>query len=135
MSRHFRFAVVLFCGLILAAVSSAAIAGPFEDALPKFTTDSLSDTGEAVEAIANSGSPRAVDVVQALQDGRLLFDAAGKKGEASAADVHASSAAAAASIKAAQEEHEKLMKHLKVAKPSAVAASRAYSASCAASAA
>lgn len=79
MSRQFRFAFVLFCGLIAAAVSNAAVAGPFEDALPKFTTDSFSDTGEAIEAIANSGNPRAVEIVQALQDGRLLFDAAAKK--------------------------------------------------------
>lgn len=79
MSRHFRFVVVLFCGLIAAALSSAALAGPFEDALPKFTTDSFGDTGEAVEAVANSGNPRAVEIVQALQDGRLLFDAAGNK--------------------------------------------------------
>src|SRR5690606_29882210 len=43
------------------------------------TTDSFSDTGEAVEAIAASGHTRSADVVQALQDGRLLFDAASKK--------------------------------------------------------
>lgn len=72
--------LVLLYGLIAAAVvATTAAAGPFEDALSKFTTDSFSDTGEAVEAIANSGNVRAVDVVQALQDGRLLFDAAGKK--------------------------------------------------------
>ena len=43
--------------------------------------------------------------------------AAAKEGDAEAGAVHASSAAAAKSIQAAQAEHEKLMKHLKVAKP------------------
>lgn len=79
MSRYLRFAFVLLAGLIFAATSTAAFAGPFEDALPKFTTDSFSDTGDAVEAIANSGHSRAAAVVQALQDGRLLFDGGAKK--------------------------------------------------------
>jgi hypothetical protein len=49
------------------------------------------------------------------------MDAAGAKGEGKAGDVHACCAGAAASIKAARAEHEKLMKHLNVAKPSAEA--------------
>ena len=65
--------------MLLRLRTAAAVAGPFEDALPKFTADSFGDTGEAVEAIADSGNPRAAEVVQALQDGRLLFDAAAKK--------------------------------------------------------
>lgn len=80
MSRYLRTALVHLCGLLLAATfAGAAAAGPFEDALPKLTTDSFSDTGDAIEAIAASGHARAADVVQALQDGRLLFDAAAKK--------------------------------------------------------
>ena len=80
MSKHLRTALVHLTGLFFAAtIASAAVAGPFEDALPKFTTDSFSDTGDAVDAIAASGHERAADVVQALQDGRLLFDAASKK--------------------------------------------------------
>ena len=63
----------LFVGL--AALGTApANAGPFEDALQKFTADSYSDTDEAVAAVAQSGHPEAANVVGALAEGRLFFD-------------------------------------------------------------
>ena len=56
-----------------------ARAGPYEDALAGFTTDSFSDTGTRIDAVAASGNPLAVRVLKALQDGRLLFSAEAKK--------------------------------------------------------
>ncbi len=56
-----------------------AHAGPYEDALAGFTTDEFSDTIDAINAVAASGSPLAAPVVEALQDGRLMFSAKDKK--------------------------------------------------------
>jgi urea transport system permease protein len=66
--------------LMLVALSSVSVlAGAFEDAVGKFTADDFSDTREAVAAIASSGDPRAFAIISALQDERLLFDAATKR--------------------------------------------------------
>jgi urea transport system permease protein len=59
--------------------SSAAQAGPYEDALAGFTTDEYSDTADAVNAVATSGSPLAGPLIEALQDTRLLFSAKDKQ--------------------------------------------------------
>ena len=64
-------------GLLLAA--AAANAQSFDDALSGFTADSFSDTETAINAVARSGNPRAARVIEALQDGRLLFDPDAKK--------------------------------------------------------
>jgi urea transport system permease protein len=75
---------VLFAAIVVIALNfapifaSMAVAGPFEDALPKFTTDSFSDTGEAVEAVALSGHKQAAAIIQALQEGRLLASPSAK---------------------------------------------------------
>ncbi|HEY6831312.1 MAG TPA: urea ABC transporter permease subunit UrtB [Pseudolabrys sp.] len=61
------------------AAAGAAHAGPYEDALPKFTTDEFDDTIDGINAVATSGNPLAAQVIQALQDGRLLFSATEKK--------------------------------------------------------
>src|ERR671910_2845550 len=65
--RNFLQAFVLLLGM-----ASAALAGPYEEALLKFTNDSYADTDAAIGAVAVSGNPLAVDVVEALRDGRLL---------------------------------------------------------------
>ncbi|WP_246407803.1 urea ABC transporter permease subunit UrtB [Microvirga lupini] len=59
--------------LLLLGMASAALAGPYEEALPKFANDSYADTDAAIGAVASSGNPLAVDVVEALRDGRLLI--------------------------------------------------------------
>ena len=74
--RILAFAVAI--GLIVAAAGFAH-AGPYEDALEKFTTDEFSDTAEAVTAVATSGNPLAAPLIAALQDGRLQFSAKDKK--------------------------------------------------------
>jgi urea transport system permease protein len=65
--RNFLQALVLLLGM-----TSAALAGPYQEALPKFTSDSYADTEAAIGAIAGSGSPQSIEVIEALRDGRLL---------------------------------------------------------------
>ncbi len=60
---------------LLLSAGGVAQAGTFEDALNGFTEGSLSDTGEAIEAVVASGDPRAKDVLEALRDARLMFSA------------------------------------------------------------
>ncbi len=53
----------------------------FAPALSGFLADSYSDTASAVEAIAQSGNPRAYPIIEALQDGRLLYSADSEDGD------------------------------------------------------
>jgi|BarGraIncu00222A_1022003.scaffolds.fasta_scaffold00680_15 urea transport system permease protein len=71
-------AFVIALGLLVAG-AGFAYAGPYEDALAGFTTDDFSDTADAVNAVAASGSPLAGPLIEALQDGRLSFSAKDKK--------------------------------------------------------
>jgi urea transport system permease protein len=71
-------AFVIALGLLVAGVGLSH-AGPYEDALAGFTTDDFSDTADAIDAVAASGSPLAGPVIQALQEGRLQFSAKDKK--------------------------------------------------------
>ena len=82
-----RFAVVLVVFGVFAALVTTARAGAYEDALPKFTLDSFSDTADAIDAIAASGSPLAPPLLQALKDQRLLFSASAKQVLIKAADL------------------------------------------------
>jgi len=71
-------AVVLALALVLAG-SLAANAQSYEQALEKFAADSYNDTDAAIAGVAVSGNPLAAQVIEALQDGRLLFSAGDKK--------------------------------------------------------
>ena len=76
--RSSRFTFLLAFALI--AVSSLpSLAGPFEDAVAQFANDSFSDTQSAVGVLATGGNPRAYEIINALQDGRLLADPDSKK--------------------------------------------------------
>ncbi|MEP7031269.1 MAG: urea ABC transporter permease subunit UrtB [Pseudolabrys sp.] len=77
----FRFFGRLIALAFIIGITGAglAYAGPYEDALPGFTTDEYSDSIEALNAVAASGSPLAPALVAALQDGRLAFSAKDKK--------------------------------------------------------
>jgi len=73
-------AVVLALGLLFAGAPGASAQGQnqaqnqaYEAALAGFTKDSFNDTDGAISAVAASGSPLALDVIQALTDGRLSF--------------------------------------------------------------
>src|SRR5215510_15288457 len=71
---------ILACALCwLAFATAAANAQSFETAVARFAADSFGDTEAAIGEVAGSGHPMAAAVIQALQDGRLLFDAASKK--------------------------------------------------------
>src|ERR1044071_4890863 len=65
-------ALVFALGLLVAGTLNAN-AQSYEAALAGFTKDSFNDTDAAIGAVAASGNPLAVQVVEALQDGRLLF--------------------------------------------------------------
>jgi urea transport system permease protein len=70
-------AVVVAFGLLLAgalgANAQSSGAQNYEVALAGFTKDSFNDTDTAIGAVAASGSPLALQVIEALQDGRLSF--------------------------------------------------------------
>jgi urea transport system permease protein len=69
-------AVVFAVALALAGALSANAQGSaqaYEAALAGFTKDSFNDTDGAISAVATSGSPLALEVITALQDGRLAF--------------------------------------------------------------
>src|SRR3954467_53451 len=65
-------ALVFALGLLVAGTLTAN-AQSYEAALAGFTKDSFNDTDAAIGAVAASGNPLALDVIQALQDGRLFF--------------------------------------------------------------
>src|SRR5437762_1183967 len=65
-------ALVFALGLLIAGTLNAN-AQSYEAALAGFTKDSFNDTDAAIGAVAASGNPLALDVIQALQDGRLFF--------------------------------------------------------------
>jgi len=68
--------IALVCALgVLAALTTAVRAGPYEDALLRFTADSFDETIEGINAVATSGNALAAQVIGALQEGRLLFSA------------------------------------------------------------
>ena len=68
-----KLLLALSIGLLTALGPVPAHAGPFEDALAKFTTDSFPDTEAAIVELATSGHADAATVVAAVAEGRLLF--------------------------------------------------------------
>src|SRR5689334_18172086 len=80
MARWLERCVALFCAFaLLLAAGGSATAQSYDEALTKFTTDSYSDTDAGITGVATSGNPLAAQVIEALQDGRLLFSADDKK--------------------------------------------------------
>src|ERR1700738_5445456 len=63
---------VFALGLLLAGAFSANAQG-YEAALAGFTKDSFNDPDSAISAVAASGNPLALKVIEALQDGRLFY--------------------------------------------------------------
>src|SRR5437762_2751352 len=68
-------AVVFALGLLAAGAFGAAAqtANSYQAALAGFTKYSFNDTDSAISAVAASGSPLALPLIEALQDGRLLY--------------------------------------------------------------
>jgi urea transport system permease protein len=71
-------ALVVAIGLVVLMMAGGNAQG-LDAALSGFTTDTYSDVEEAINAVAASGAPRALEIIQALQDGRLLFDLTSKQ--------------------------------------------------------
>jgi urea transport system permease protein len=74
-----RLSVVLLLLGQLVLCALPASAQTYEDALAGFAADSFSSTDAAISGVATSGHPLAARVIEALQDGRLLFNAEDKK--------------------------------------------------------
>ena len=72
--RHFLPAVAAAL-LSLIAITTAARADSFTDALTGFTQDSFPATEAALNAVATSGNPRAAAIITALQNSQLAYDA------------------------------------------------------------
>src|SRR5262245_24575963 len=70
-------ALVFSLGLAMAAPSARAAS--LDDALAHFIADDYSETDAGITAVAETGDPRAATIIEALQDGRLLFSAEQKK--------------------------------------------------------
>ena len=81
MTSYERIIAVVFAvALALAGALGANAQGnaqgnaqAYEAALAGFTKDSFNDTDSAIGAVAASGSPLSLQVIEALQDGRLAF--------------------------------------------------------------
>jgi urea transport system permease protein len=59
--------------LTLAAAMGSARAVPFDDAIALLTSDDFTSTANAVADLGTSGDPRAQAILQAMNDGNLMF--------------------------------------------------------------
>jgi urea transport system permease protein len=73
------FAIGVLVSGVLAALTTGAQAGPYEDALSRFSADSFDQTIEGINEVVPSGNALAAPVITALQEGRLLFSAESKR--------------------------------------------------------
>src|SRR3954454_6643008 len=75
LSYERMIAVVFALGLLAAGAFAASAQGAnsYEAALAGFTKDSFNDTDSAISAVAASGNPLALQVIEALQEGRVSF--------------------------------------------------------------
>src|SRR5947209_18726848 len=76
LRQIFGFLLLVLC---LCGLASSGHAQSPDEALAGFATDEYSDTDKAINDLASSGNPRAVDIIGALQDGRLYFNGDAKK--------------------------------------------------------
>src|SRR6188474_2165626 len=76
--RDRALALVFAAGVLLFGAAFAN-AGPYEDALAGLTTDSFSDTANAINALSASADPRTGAVLEALKDQRLLYSTGTKR--------------------------------------------------------
>jgi urea transport system permease protein len=76
-------ALVLAIGVlvfgVLAALTTGVQAGPYEDALSRFSADSFDQTIDGINEVVASGNALAAPVITALQEGRLVFSAESKR--------------------------------------------------------
>lgn len=89
MSVPGLYEMIKFCGRLVASVLTICVLMAFappsafsqtlDDALTSFSADSFSQTEEGINAVAATGSPRAIAIIEALQAGQLFFDPASKR--------------------------------------------------------
>jgi urea transport system permease protein len=65
------FLLAFSCALSVGSTRAAGLA----EALAHFTADDFSETSTGINEVAASGDPRALTIIRALQDGRLMFSA------------------------------------------------------------
>ncbi len=70
---------VLLTALMMLFMAPPLRAADLDEAVAHFTADDFSETEAGINAVAESGDPRAAALIGALQDGRLLFSAEQKK--------------------------------------------------------
>jgi urea transport system permease protein len=75
MLTYERIIALVFVFGLLIAGSLNANAQTYEAALAGFAKNAFNDTDAAISAVAASGNPLAVQVIEALHDGRLLYGA------------------------------------------------------------
>ncbi len=73
-----RWVAVLLAIMLALAVAPLRAAG-LEEALGHFATDDYGEIADGITAVAESGDPRAASILDALQEGRLLYSAEQKK--------------------------------------------------------
>src|SRR5215475_2788469 len=73
-----RWLAALLAVALAFAVAPLRSAG-LEEGLAHFATDDYGEIEEGITAVAASGDPRAASIIEALQDGRLLYSAERKK--------------------------------------------------------
>jgi urea transport system permease protein len=73
------FAIGVLVSGVLAVLTTGAQAGPYEDALARFSADSFDQTIEGINEVVASGNALAAPVITALQEGRLLFSAESRR--------------------------------------------------------
>ena len=74
-----RCVALVLAFVLLVASALAANAQSYEQALEKFAANSYNETDAAIAGVAISGNPLAAQVIEALQEGRLLFKPDDKK--------------------------------------------------------
>ncbi len=99
--RNIFVSLCLAFALLLNLSPARAADADISPALQGFLSDSYSATAAAVESIAQSGSARAPAIIEALQDGRLLYSAENKSVLVKGKDEALTDAATGAKIAAA----------------------------------
>ncbi|MFO1137003.1 MAG: urea ABC transporter permease subunit UrtB, partial [Rhodoblastus sp.] len=99
--RNIFVSLCLAFALLLNLSPARAADADISPALSGFLSDSYSATAAAVESIAQSGSARAPAIIEALQDGRLLYSAESKSVLVKGKDEALTDAATGAKIAAA----------------------------------
>ncbi len=71
--------IAVLLAIVMMFAAAPLRAAGLEEALAHFTSDDYSEIEEGIAAVAASGDPRAAALIEALQDGRLLYSAEQKK--------------------------------------------------------